>query len=106
VPAFNWLFSAHDRLLGHYRRYTLGELRAMFATFEHITSGYWCCLPFPALAAQRLLTRFRRNPAHVRPLPRPLNTVLYRLLCLENGLLSRGARLPFGSTAFCVCRKR
>src|SRR5689334_14795450 len=27
VPAFSWLFSAHDRFLGHYRRYSLESLR-------------------------------------------------------------------------------
>ena len=27
VPAYEWLFSSHDRLLGHYRRYSSSLLR-------------------------------------------------------------------------------
>jgi hypothetical protein len=30
VPAYQWLFGRHDVELGHYRRYTRGNLRALF----------------------------------------------------------------------------
>ncbi len=31
VPAYQWLFCSHDRALQHFRRYSPGELRSLFA---------------------------------------------------------------------------
>jgi len=43
VPAFNNLFSAHDKWLGHYRRYSQKELKRTIekAGFQYIKGGYF-----------------------------------------------------------------
>jgi SAM-dependent methyltransferase len=65
VPAFQALFSDHDRALRHYRRYSLPELKATIndAGFELLDSGYL----FFSLLLPRLLSKaaetLRKKPA-------------------------------------------
>jgi 2-polyprenyl-3-methyl-5-hydroxy-6-metoxy-1,4-benzoquinol methylase len=48
VPAYQWLFGSHDRMLGHYRRYTLPRLKALFAKdFEVAHARYFGSLFIP-----------------------------------------------------------
>jgi len=57
VPAFNVLYGAMDRLVGHYRRYRLEGLRARVseAGFEIADSGYADPLGFFAAYAHKLI---------------------------------------------------
>lgn len=65
VPAFNSLFSDHDRFLGHYRRYSLGELERVLghAPCRIIGKGYLFASLLPvravSLAAERIIGRER-----------------------------------------------
>jgi len=108
VPALQMLWSAHDVINGHYRRYTLGHLRDQVETagFEVVTATYFNTLLFPLIFALRWLWRFRpKNTASdLTELPQPLNALLTGLFSLEK-LLVGHIRLPFGVSALCYARK-
>jgi len=60
VPAFQSVFSNHDVLLGHYRRYDLKQLESVLTTsnFQILSKGYY----FTSLLLIRWLERiFKRN---------------------------------------------
>jgi hypothetical protein len=61
VPAFRWLFTERDHLLGHYRRYTASSLRAVLdesgLTVQR-SGGLFHSLVIPR-ATQRLVERVR-----------------------------------------------
>lgn len=62
VPAFQSLYSAHDRYLDHKRRYTLHSLEAAVtaAGLKIVSTRYFFALVLPVVAAIRL---FQRNSA-------------------------------------------
>jgi SAM-dependent methyltransferase len=68
VPAFQSLFTGHDRALRHFRRYSLSELRAAVtdAGFQLLDSGYL----FSSLLLPRLLSKvlesLRGNGGHAQ----------------------------------------
>lgn len=65
VPAFNSLFSDHDRFLGHYRRYSLGELEGALGhvSCRIIAKGYLFSSLLPvraiSLTTERIIGRER-----------------------------------------------
>ncbi len=112
VPAFNWLYSSHDKELATYRRYRLGELKDLLkrAGFCIERATYANSLLFPLAAALRIAKRIGFAPgSDVRPLPRwlvPANRYLAALLRTEARLVRSGAgRFPFGLSAICLGRK-
>ncbi|HET7844913.1 MAG TPA: methyltransferase domain-containing protein [Xanthomonadales bacterium] len=103
VPAFRWLWSAHDDFLEHKRRYTLREAEAVVraAGLRAISGHYYFAGVFPLAAAVRLAHR------KVDP-PRSL---LVRHGALANASLGAISRLEtavmrfnraFGLTVVCV----
>ena len=107
VPAYDWLWSGHDVVLGHRRRYTArrlsGRVESAGFTVEYV--GYFNALLLPAVAAWRAWKRLRGTDHHdlVRP-PAPVNSVLTGLFSLEALLVPR-MRLPFGSSIVLVGRR-
>ena len=59
VPAFQSVFSSHDVLLGHYRRYTLEQLNSLLIKnqFEIIDKGYY----FTSLLLFRIFDKFLKK---------------------------------------------
>jgi len=110
VPAHPFLFSAHDRALGHVRRYTQKRLLAALATagfaVRHVT---WANASlFLPIALVRLLRRSPRDPGRDEASdlslpPRPINAALRALLGAEASLASR-AGLPMGLSLFAVAQ--
>lgn len=104
VPAFNFLFSAHDRVLGHHRRYTMRSLNALMSGLERVDAGFWTFSLFFPLAAQRLANR-KKDMTRYFELPRWVDGFFYWLLNVENKLIERGCHLPVGTSIYCVWRK-
>ncbi|MGN6368832.1 MAG: class I SAM-dependent methyltransferase [Phycisphaerae bacterium] len=109
VPAYQILWSSHDVVHGHFRRYTrarlLEELR--IAEFSILTSGYWNTTPLPVAAAIRISRTLRGNnaapPQSDLRLPKPsLNRALERILRFENAALRSGFRAPFGLSTWAI----
>ncbi|MFO0910709.1 MAG: class I SAM-dependent methyltransferase [Isosphaeraceae bacterium] len=113
VPACPWLYSEHDRLLHHYRRYTRRSLARVLeeAGFRVEHSTYFVSTLFPVVAAarwkDRLLARFGKTRAtvNVGNVPGPANAALTALLRVEALAASR-IPLPMGVWAVALGRKR
>jgi SAM-dependent methyltransferase len=108
VPAFSFLWSTHDVVNQHKRRYTLTDLRLKLKTagFQIHRAGYWNFFLFFPIVMIRLLAPLAGKPGqagdlHALPFG---NTLLFNLLKLENRLL-QSLRFPFGVSCFCLGQK-
>ncbi len=103
LPAYRWLFSAHDRAVGNVRRYASAEVAALMAEagFARIRTTYWNTLLFPLMVARRKLGS-SDAASDVALLPAPLEWLLYGVAATESRLLALllawGLRLPFGGS--------
>lgn len=95
VPAYQWLFSEHDRVCRHYRRYSKKQLKDLLSEFEY-KIYYYNTLLFPVELIYRIVTKGRNN---LKPLPKPLNVVLYVIFSFEYYLLPL---LPFGMSLIAI----
>lgn len=107
VPAHPWLWSRHDELLGHRRRYTLPRLRRIVEgaglRIERVT--YFNTLLAAPIVLLRLLGRATGRDAHdLRRPAAPINRLLARCFALEARLLRR-VRAPFGISLLLVARR-
>ena len=107
VPAYQALWSAHDVVNGHYRRYRVHELRAAAqeAGWYHLRDSHFNSLLL-APAAMVRLTRRRQHADSERSeldlTPGWLDGPLEWPLRVEAALLRGGARLPFGLSLMAV----
>lgn len=104
VPAFNFLYSAHDRSVRHVRRYSKKNIMNLVSVFNRMRLGYWMCTLFLPAALQRVLKRNEKN-SHFATLPGPINVVFHLILRMENLMIRLGIPLPFGLTIFGIYRK-
>ncbi|MCC6178218.1 MAG: class I SAM-dependent methyltransferase [Chloroflexi bacterium] len=68
VPAGPLLYDVYDRLLLHYRRYSMRRIRSLFAAagFEITSATHLGAIVFPGFAAVKLWNRFALSPNKVR----------------------------------------
>jgi hypothetical protein len=107
VPAYQWLWSGHDEVLGHRRRYTAAELRAAVerAGFTVLRVSYFNTLLFPLLLVARAGKRLRGDRGHdLRHPAAPINWLLEHVFAFERHLIPR-VRLPFGSSLLLIGRR-
>ncbi|MBI2421254.1 MAG: methyltransferase domain-containing protein [Candidatus Hydrogenedentes bacterium] len=107
VPAFQGLYSAHDKRIHTGKRFTKGEVRALLeaAGFTVTRLYYWNVFLFPLIAAMRLLRREQPAASDLEGAPPPLaGAVLRALLGVERRLIAR-VPAPFGVSIFAVARK-
>jgi len=108
VPAFPSLWSRHDEMLHHKRRYTKSLLRRTLVesgfAVKHLT--FFNTFLFPAAWARRTAGRVtggdRANDLEIPG--RGLNAVLKHVFALERVVLS-SASLPFGLSLLCLAAK-
>lgn len=107
VPAYQWLFGAHDRALLHFRRYTTRELKAKLerAGFRVQFISPFFTFTFPIVALVRLFERGHSAQTSYRPTSSVVSKILVWLSSLEASWLSKGIRLPFGSSILVVAKK-
>ena len=108
VPAHQWMWSAHDVVNHHKRRYSKRGLKALIdgspMKLERI--GYFNSLLFPAAVAQRAASRVRgAEDADVTLPPAPLNSTLETIFAAERYLVGR-LPLPPGLSLFAVASAR
>ena len=107
VPAYQWLWSAHDVFLHHHRRYSrkslIASVKAAGYRVESIT--YFNALLLPLLIAVRIMDRqLRRNRSTGNAVPSSaFNESLYRIFSAERHWISRGA-LPCGVSLMVVLK--
>ena len=104
VPAHPWMWSAHDVVNHHKRRYSKAGLRRLIERsplrLEKI--GYLNSLLFPLAVAERLASKIRgKDNADVKLPPAPLNSALEAVFAAERHLVGRFP-LPPGLSLFAV----
>lgn len=113
VPAFNFLWSKHDKDNGHFRRYDKKKLkelcREVDLTIERI--DYWNFFSFfPALILcllDKLIPfNFFNNIDRLHKTSDLLNNLLIILLKIENFLFSKNIKFPVGLSLLVVLAKR
>jgi SAM-dependent methyltransferase len=109
VPAYQSLWSWHDEVNLHYRRYDSASLRTAAAAggWSVVGDTHFNGLLLLPAAAVRVAQRHRRAHAHsdLDLTPRALNRVLELPLRLESRLLASGGRLPAGLSLLAVLRR-
>lgn len=104
VPAYMFLYGHHDKLFGHVRRYTRGELRGRLEEtgFKIVRASYF---QSPFLAPLYVKRRFGKKDGDdfIIP-PKAVNTFFDKMLRLES-IPMKAFDLPFGPTLMCVARK-
>jgi SAM-dependent methyltransferase len=110
VPAYQWLWSGHDEINHHHRRYTRRSLQrvAEQAGWRQTRTTYFNSLLLPVAIVLRVLdrvnTKTTESSLDLWVPPEPLNWVLERPLALEAALIKRGGRIPAGLSLLAVFR--
>lgn len=111
VPAFMSLWSGHDVINHHYRRYTAIELKekAVSAGLKIQQSGYWnFTLFFPIYTWRKIKNIFSSGEANpkddLQNNGNLVNTLLKGVMAVENKLAGF-VRFPVGVSAFVVAQK-
>jgi SAM-dependent methyltransferase len=111
VPAYQWLWSGHDVINHHHRRYTRRSLQrvAEQAGWTQVRTTYFNSLLLPPAIVLRMLERVNRGKTTESSLdlwvpPGFVNWLLERPLALEAALIGRGGRIPAGLSLLAVFR--
>lgn len=114
VPAYNFLWTEHDDVNYHFRRYTRTMLtqKATKAGFEIVHSGYNYVLLFiPTAIVRGILRLMSRRQKHdpasggqILKLPFIVNKLFIMYQKFEN-TISKYVTMPFGVTTFVVLKK-
>ena len=108
VPAHQWMWTAHDVVNHHKRRYSKQRLKRLIdASPMKLTKiGYFNSLLFPLAVAERAASKLRRKEdADVRLPPAPLNLTFETVFAAERYLVGR-LPLPPGLSLFAVAEAR
>ncbi|MBI5530068.1 MAG: class I SAM-dependent methyltransferase [Candidatus Doudnabacteria bacterium] len=110
VPAYPWLWSEHDKVLHHFRRYTKADLKNLVNkvggyNIEYV-SYFNTTLFFPILAFRWLRNLFHFNDHKTDDflVPKTLNKFLEKIFLFDRVLLKRNI-CPFGISLILVLRK-
>jgi 2-polyprenyl-3-methyl-5-hydroxy-6-metoxy-1,4-benzoquinol methylase len=104
VPAHQWMWSAHDVVNHHKRRYSKKALKALIqgSPLRLDRVGYFNSLLFPVAVAERTASKVRgKDEADLTLPPAPLNAALERTFAAERHLIGR-VPLPPGLSLFAV----
>jgi len=110
VPAFQFLWSYHDDINYHQRRYTKKSLLKVFEglNFNILKISYFNTIFFPLVVTARYLNKvFKRravSDGDVKKTNSVLNFVLKKIFAFEKYLLIK-SNLPFGVSLICIARK-
>lgn len=104
VPAHQWMWSAHDVVNHHRRRYSKRDFKRLVdqSPLQLESIGYLNSLLFPLAMAQRLASKLTgKEDANLAPPAEPINQLLERVFALERRVIGR-IPLPPGLSLFAV----
>ncbi len=108
VPAYQFLFSSHDRSLNHLRRYSRAEILQLFDIFQIIKLSYFNMLLFLIALPLRLISKNKKtmikSNLYIKT-PNFINKILIYLLKAEDKLICQYS-LPFGLSIIGLVRKK
>jgi len=111
VPAYQWLWSEHDVINHHKRRYRAATLRtpAAQAGWRPVRTTYFNGILLPVAIVHRRLTRrsvlVGEPVSDLQQTSEPLNTILEWPLRFEARLIGLGLRIPAGLSLAAVFSK-
>jgi SAM-dependent methyltransferase len=105
VPAFNFLYSSHDRALNHHRRYDRGNLKNLLSDFSNLKTFFWNSLLFTPIAFKRLFEKKARPKVDHFNFFGWVDALFYRILSVDNFFIKKNGSLPFGLTIVGFCYK-
>ena len=104
VPAHRWMWSAHDVVNHHRRRYSKRGLKRLIdgSPLRLESIGYLNSLLFPVAVAQRVASKLSgKEDASLAPPAEPINQALERVFAAERRVIGR-IPLPPGLSLFAV----
>ena len=104
VPAHPWMWSAHDVVNHHKRRYSKRSLETLIraSPLRLVAIGYLNSLLFPLALAQRMASKISgKQDAQLGIPPEPLNKALTSIFAAERHLIGR-LPLPPGLSLYAV----
>lgn len=117
VPAHNFLWSEHDEINHHFRRYSVSEFKNLIessgSSIEFFTSfNFW--LFFPIAAVRLVKGIFEKKKKNDSPksdfdnfeAKGLINSLLYRIFMSENFFLKNSVKLPIGVSLLCMAEKK
>jgi SAM-dependent methyltransferase len=110
VPAYQWLWSGHDEINHHHRRYTRRSLQSVAerAGWSQLRTTYFNSLLLPVAIFLRVLdrvnTKTTESSLDLWVPPEPVNWLLERPLAFEAALIAHGGRIPAGLSLLAVFR--
>jgi len=108
VPAFQFLWSKHDEINEHKRRYTTKELAQKLQSvgFEVRRISYYNTILFPAAVLSRVFSKALRcsTSGELKVPPAVVNKILFSLFSLERFFLPH-VPFPFGLSIVCLAMK-
>ena len=105
VPAYQWLFGAHDEHLHHKRRYSAKQLAKTTAISGLKTEkiSYFNTILFPLAVFIRLKDKiFHNRSATGTGIPPSVINVIFRFLFSSERFLLKHLNLPFGVSLLCI----
>jgi SAM-dependent methyltransferase len=107
MPAYQWMYSYHDREVGNLRRYNCGEVGAEMrgAGLAVVYNTYWNMLPFPLAVLRRKVFPPAESASDVRVYPAPVEAAFNGLMALEHAWLDMDFRLSIGNSVLTVGQK-
>ncbi len=112
VPAFMFLWSDHDVINHHERRYRMADLKTLFRDEEIIYASYFNCYLFPLVSTVRLaqrLSKLWRKGGEVRSdfdrwKPGVFDRLWFRIFRAESVRLEQHKSFPYGVSLLLACR--
>jgi len=113
TSAYKFLWSQHDEIVHHKRRYTCGQLKSILAAsgFVPVCISYVNTILFIPILFIRLIQRFLPEKAETQGSPdlfvppRLVNRILFSMLWLEAKLINIICPYPFGVGIVVLARK-
>lgn len=110
VPAYQFLWSFHDEVHKHYRRYRLSNFRRLIsnAGFQIQFATYFNSFLFPVALAKRFIDKLfnleKRNEYAIEIVPKPINTIFTKIFEFEKTFFPK-ISFPFGLSILLVAKK-
>ncbi|MFH1210175.1 MAG: class I SAM-dependent methyltransferase [archaeon] len=106
VPAFSFLFSSHDKAIGHYRRYSKKELTDLInINFKVKNMYFWNFLAFFPVFIFRLFRKRSKPKVDFITLPLFVDRMIYYEFKTETKLIKKNFKLPVGVGIIGVAEK-
>jgi len=108
VPAYQWLWSKHDEIHMHYRRYNKKNFEKLFlnAGFEVTYKSYFNSFLFLPAVIKRFLDKITKSESDkpVDEVSTWMNNLFFKIFKSEKNLLGKMS-LPFGLSVLLIAKK-